>query len=62
MEEGFLLDQAHGTMVQPKWMEGPPEKSFWTGVKMSGRVKIKVTTLRCVKCGFLESYANGDVS
>jgi hypothetical protein len=60
MEEGFVLDASHAAVLQPKWMEGPPEKSFWTGIKMSGRAQHPVTTFRCAKCAYLESYAFGD--
>ncbi len=57
MEEGFVLDSSYAATVQPKWMEGRAEKSVWTGVKMGGRAKHPVTTFRCAKCGYLESYA-----
>jgi len=40
-----------------KWVEGVPEKSVWTGVKIKGRKTIETQTFRCDKCGFLESYA-----
>jgi hypothetical protein len=61
MEEGFVLDASYAVVLQPKWMEGPPEKSLLSGVKMRGRAKHSVTTFRCAKCGYLESYAFGDV-
>jgi hypothetical protein len=57
MDEGFVLDQAHNFNAQSKWIEGPPTKSFWTGIKMKGRAVIPVTTYRCSKCGYLESFA-----
>jgi hypothetical protein len=57
MEEGFVLDQSQGRNLQSAWIEGPPSPSFWTGLKMRGRERLPVTTMRCVKCGFLESYA-----
>ena len=57
MDEGFMLDRTHGANVQSSWVEGPPEKSFWQGLKMKGRAVIPVTTYRCSKCGYLESFA-----
>ncbi len=57
MEPGFQLDYTHGAMTQSSWVEGEPERSFWTGVKIKGHQKLPVTTFRCPKCGYLESYA-----
>ncbi|WP_369432139.1 PF20097 family protein [Aquisphaera insulae] len=57
MEEGFILDQAHNFQSAEKWVEGPPQWSFWTGLKLNGRKKRQVATYCCPKCGFLESYA-----
>lgn len=57
MEEGFVLDRTYGANLQTLWVEGPPTTSFWTGVKMKGREQLPVTTFRCSKCGYLESFA-----
>jgi hypothetical protein len=57
MQEGFILDQGHGARFASAWIEGPPEKSFWTGVSLKGKKRIAVQTLRCPSCGYLESYA-----
>lgn len=58
MESGFVADKAHYSMPETqKWVEGAPEHSFWSGLKMKGREIIPVTTYRCERCGFLESYA-----
>ncbi len=58
MEEGFVVDSAHGGVsVQEQWAAGPAEKSFWTGLKTRGKRLLPVTTLRCPACGYLESYA-----
>lgn len=59
MEEGFLMDVG-STLVQSHWLEGKPERSFWTGLKTSDRQQLTVMTYRCETCGFLESYARGD--
>ena len=57
MEPGFVLDQTYGANTQSSWIEGAPERSFWTGVKLKGRERIPLVTFRCPRCGYLESYA-----
>lgn len=57
MEIGFLVDEGYGTRAVPKWYSGEPEKSFWTVLKLRGRERLEVTTYRCKRCGYLESYA-----
>jgi tRNA(Ile2) C34 agmatinyltransferase TiaS len=57
MEQGFLVDHNYYTADQPEWVEGPVERSFWTGVKTRGKERRHVTTNRCVGCGYLESFA-----
>ena len=57
MEAGYVLDQVHGGYAQNSWVEGPPEKSFWLGLKVAGHQRLPVTTFRCSRCGYLESYA-----
>jgi hypothetical protein len=57
MEEGFVVDHGHGSSVQQaEWAEGKPVKSFW-GMTVKGKRRFTVTTLRCTRCGFLESFA-----
>lgn len=58
MSRGFIVDK--GEQNRPgvaRWVEGLPEKSFWTGLKLKGRRQVPVTVLRCERCGLLESYA-----
>jgi predicted nucleic-acid-binding Zn-ribbon protein len=57
MEDGFLVDHTYGTAAASEWVEGPVEASFWTGVKLRGRERRRVNTWRCLRCGYLESYA-----
>jgi hypothetical protein len=59
MIEGFVVDNGHGTKSVSGWIEGLPEKSIWTGLKLRGRKPIDIATWRCGSCGFLESYAGG---
>jgi hypothetical protein len=57
MVAGFIVDfNAAGRLVS-NWVEGPPEKSLWTGTKVPAEKCIPVGTYRCSGCGFLESYA-----
>ena len=59
MEEGVTIDKGHGgERSVSEWLEGPPERSFWSGLKTKGKDKFSVKTFRCPRCGYLESYAN----
>jgi hypothetical protein len=57
MEEGFILDNAHGYFLPSEWAQGAPERSRWTGIKLKGKQRLAVVTFRCAKCGYLESFA-----
>jgi len=57
MDAGYVLDVTHGAMAQSSWVEGEPERSFWTGLKVKGHQRLPVLTYRCTGCGYLESYA-----
>ena len=52
-----MIDVGYGTKAVPKWVEGAPQKSFWTGLKVTGKDQLDVITYRCRRCGYLESYA-----
>jgi hypothetical protein len=59
MEPGFVIDGIQGGgIAQQRWSPGEPKRSFWTGIKAEPDQLIKVTTLRCPNCGYLESYAD----
>ena len=58
MVQGFIFDRADGGNRRViNWVEGAPEKSFWTVTKVSQEKSVPVGTFRCSVCGFLESYA-----
>ena len=57
MEPGFQIDEGYGTRKVSRWVAGEPVKSIWTGLKLSGRDQLDITTYRCRRCGYLESYA-----
>jgi len=62
MSEGFMLDHGdQNQLTQQRWVEGAPVKSFWFGLNTSDREAFQVTTWRCDRCGFLESYAQTPV-
>ena len=58
MSEGFIIDRGdYNAQNLQKWVEGEPVRSFWTGLQTKDRDKFEVSTWRCDKCGYLESYA-----
>lgn len=58
MSVGLVLDHSDQNIgTVPLWIEGMPEKSFWTGLKTKGKESYSVLTYRCDHCGYLESYA-----
>jgi hypothetical protein len=58
MEEGFVLDLGHHSSRAPAtWIEGKPEKSFWTGLNIKDREQLPITSFRCKNCGLLLNYA-----
>jgi hypothetical protein len=57
MEGGFLLDHTHGGQEAVKWVEGPPEKSVWTGLKIKGRRQLPMYAWRCPGCAQVRLYA-----
>ena len=62
MHPGFLLEKGNNDRMHvTQWVEGLPEKSFWSGLAIKGRQQLAVTTFRCERCGYLESYASHDV-
>ena len=59
MEQGFVLDTGHGgARMEAKWIQGVPEKSFWTGIKVKDKKQINIQAYRCPRCGLLAHYAN----
>jgi hypothetical protein len=57
MEKGYIADFADSGPVVSRWVEGDPERSSWTGMKIRDRRQMEIRTYRCVGCGYLESYA-----
>ena len=59
LEEGFLQDHGDGANYSTAWIGGPPEKSFFAGLKVRGRPRLQVVALRCISCGLVQLYAPG---
>ena len=58
MSEGFVIDHGdYGSRSVSTWHGGEPRKSVWTGLKLSKDEQFEISTFRCNRCGFLESYA-----
>lgn len=58
MVAGFVIDRdSYRGHHASDWVEGEPEASVWTGLKTGDRMVLPVTTWRCGRCGYLESYA-----
>ena len=57
MQEGFILDATDGPQLVARWVAGKPEKSRWTGTKLKGKEQHLIHSFRCIRCGYLESYA-----
>jgi DNA-directed RNA polymerase subunit RPC12/RpoP len=57
LHEGFLLEATRNSRGVTEWVEGKPVASFWTGLRLKGRIRLPVASYRCPRCGFLELYA-----
>jgi hypothetical protein len=64
MDAGFLLrDESHQSAeAKCQWVEGMPVKSFWGLLKLDSRSRWRIKTFRCVRCGYIESYAMDEVT
>ncbi len=60
MTKGFIVDHGdYGTSHVSTFQAGEPTKGFFGQLKQNKKEQFKVTTLRCNRCGYLESYAKG---
>ena len=57
LQEGFLLEHTRNSRSATEWVEGQPERSFWRGLALGGRLRLRMTSYRCPRCGLLETYA-----
>ena len=56
MERGFVLDESYGQRKPSRWIEGAPEYWIWN-LKVRGKRQVEISSYRCTRCGYLESYA-----
>ena len=57
MQAGFVLESGLLSDPRPKWVSGPVEVNFAGGVNIAERDVRRMVTFRCLRCGYLESYA-----
>lgn len=65
MVQGFLTDLGDmNTIHLPRWCEGDPKSSFWTGEARQSQRKqgLRVVAYRCPMCEALRLYAPSDAS
>jgi hypothetical protein len=55
MEPGYVLDRQYGGYTEERWSSGELQPHWWGAVP--AKHALPVTTMRCPKCGALESYA-----
>ena len=62
MTEGFVMGRTYSSSIPAlaAWIEGKPERSIWTGLRLKGRQQKELAAYRCTRCGFVETYAIGD--
>ncbi len=58
MVQGFVPDYTHQHALVEGWHEGQPKKSFWRHTKAPRNQGVPIGAFRCVKCGYLEFYAD----
>ena len=51
MVQGFIVDFNLAGRLVSNWVEGAPQKSFWTGTNAPNEKCIPVGTFRCSGCG-----------
>jgi predicted RNA-binding Zn-ribbon protein involved in translation (DUF1610 family) len=59
MQQGFVVDFSfpdRSTRVA-NWVEGPPQKRFWSGLDLEDKKQREVVAFRCPRCGLLQNYA-----
>ena len=57
LEGGFLLDHTHGGHVAARWVEGPPERTFWGTLRLRGRRQLTVYAWRGPGCSQVRLFA-----
>jgi len=58
MEPGVVADIGHGVVLPSSWQRDT-ERNLFGSLKYWRVKRIQITAYRCMKCGYLESYAKG---
>jgi hypothetical protein len=59
MVQGFIVDRNRGgSRTVSRWLEGAPEKAFWSNTKAPDEKQVPIGTFRRSGCGYLESFAD----
>jgi predicted nucleic-acid-binding Zn-ribbon protein len=56
MEQGVIPDQGYGKVWVSSWQRNS-EKGFFGSLKTWKVKRTEIAAYRCMKCGYLESYA-----
>jgi hypothetical protein len=63
MIEGFMVETGLLSNPRPTWAEGRPTVHVFTGTLQTSERDLRgVQTFRCIRCGYLESYATEPAS
>jgi hypothetical protein len=66
MTPGFLVDHGYGTQLQARWVAGERRTGWapkWIGIETPpDPTYLRVISLRCDRCGYLESYAREPIA
>lgn len=57
MGDGVIVDRGYGQSFISHWLPALIKVSRWFGLKVRKKDVIPTVTLRCTRCGILESYA-----
>ena len=57
LEGGFILEASRNGVAVTKWVEGAPERSVWTGLKLKGRRQLPMYAWRCPGCFEVRLFA-----
>lgn len=57
LEGGYMLSNDGTYPTVGTWVQGAPEKSRWTGLKLKGKRQLPVYGWRCPSCMQVRLYA-----
>ena len=57
LEGGYMLTMGNPGAAVTKWVEGAPQWSAWSGLKVKGRRQLPIYAWRCPSCCEVRLYA-----